>query len=241
MILFLLVVALNATEIYSQDVQNEDSVSLHKKRWALQFQVGNNFTLNSFQGSIISLKKTLSEKSALRIGVSFGTGVSANNQTMTRVPPDSNQDKRNYDNTIFDFNILSQYIKYLPLEDHVAGYYGIGPIVGYSFNKNKTKYEYLSAYNSYTSSGTITTTTKTWNIGANAVFGVEWFVRKNMSMSAEYAASLIYSKSKWVQKDEYSYSDNYSMGSNGYKTQGDSHGINLRANRVLFGLSVYFE
>ncbi|MBL7996560.1 hypothetical protein JNM05_14430 [bacterium] len=235
-IVLFLIVTLNAVEAYSQNSQDEDSVSFHKKRWALQFQVGRDFTLNSFQGSIISLKKTLSEKSALRIGVSFGTGINNDNSKFSHFPPDTAHSERNSDNSGFDLNVSSQYIHYLPIEDHIAGYYGIGPTFGYSFNKNK--YKDSNTNGSSTSSSSVSTTTNTWNIGANAVFGVEWFVRNNISLSGEYGVSLSYSNNKQDYKGESSYSSNPSID---FKEQRNWDRFSLGANIVKFGLSVYFE
>lgn len=235
-ILLFLVVTLNAVEAYSQNSQDDDSVSFHKKRWALQFQIGRDFTLNSFQGSIISIKKTLSDKSAVRIGVSFRTEIRNDENKFNHIPADSVHNERTYDNSGFDLNVLSQYIKYLPIEDNIAAYYGIGPTFGYSFNKYK--YEDSDTYGSSKSSSYGTTTAYTWNVGANAVFGVEWFVRKNMSLSGEYGASLTYSNNKQDHKGESSYSSNPLIG---YKDERNWDHISLGANMVKFGLSVYFE
>lgn len=176
LIVFFLAVILNVAETYSQDTQDEDTTAFHKNRWALQFQIGRDFTLNSFQGSIISLKKTMSQKSALRVGVSFGTEIRDDENEFSHVPPDTVHGERTYDYSGFNFNVLSQYIKYLPIEDNIAAYYGVGPTFGYSFTKNKYKDSNTNGSNTAFSSGT--TTTNTWNVGANALFGVEWFVRK---------------------------------------------------------------
>ena len=45
--------------------------SLEKGSWSLQFQISENFTLQSFQGSMISTKYHFTEKSALRTGLSI--------------------------------------------------------------------------------------------------------------------------------------------------------------------------
>ena len=39
--------------------------------WALQFRVSENFTLSTFEGSVVSLKRHYSPSTALRLGVSL--------------------------------------------------------------------------------------------------------------------------------------------------------------------------
>ena len=62
-------VVLGVTPARSQEsAEKEFENSLVKGAWALQFQVGSNFTLRSFQGDTFSIKKHTSDGKAWRGG-----------------------------------------------------------------------------------------------------------------------------------------------------------------------------
>ncbi|MDO9580855.1 MAG: hypothetical protein Q7J06_09875, partial [Bacteroidales bacterium] len=89
---------------------------------ALQFQIGSNFQLQSFQGSSISLKKHKSIKRAIRYGLTIGGGA-YNDQSNTQIiENDSLDEKTLNDQTYFSATIYSQYLIYHPSE-HSYMYY----------------------------------------------------------------------------------------------------------------------
>lgn len=55
--------------------------SLLKGAWALQFQINNNFSVSSFQGSTLSAKRHFSNKKAMRFGVSLSGSISEQDQS----------------------------------------------------------------------------------------------------------------------------------------------------------------
>jgi hypothetical protein len=55
--------------------QNQEANhSLERSTWSLQFQISNNFTLSSFQGSVISAKYHFSKQRAFRFGSAISGG-----------------------------------------------------------------------------------------------------------------------------------------------------------------------
>ena len=68
----LLIVYFIFSNAYPQDsTQN----SLKQSKFALQFQIGSNFNLQSFQGTTLSCKYHIFDKSALRAGISLSSNV----------------------------------------------------------------------------------------------------------------------------------------------------------------------
>jgi len=198
-------------------------------KFALQFQISENFTLSDFQGATLSGKYHLGKRSALRLGISIYFNDSSLDEHETYIDTLNiiNDSEGNSDRNGVGFTINSQYIAYLVSTDDIGFYIGSGPI--FSFHNSDEESERSS-----NSSGKYTTSHSEdfFSIGLDAIAGVEWSFHKNMSLSAEYGIKFYY----------YHETDNYttSYESATRTEERTSEGIQLTANYVNFGISVYF-
>jgi len=103
------------------------------KKWAIQFAVKPNFTLGSFQGSLLSGRYYFSPSRALQMGLS-GTISGSDRNSKNAV---SNQDLLNKKENNFQLSITTQYLWIFGVSQRVSGMLGIGPLVSYSTNSDK--------------------------------------------------------------------------------------------------------
>lgn len=207
-----LVLIISSNIILAQDKEE------HKGLYALQFQIGQNFQLSSFQGSVISGKYNFSDRDALRLGVSITT----NNQDQNGLVNHHDQ-LDNYSSTmkniINNFSIGLQYIRNNYYRWNINFYYGAGPIIGYNYNDNNTKDNF----------GNINRVMNTqWNYGISAMAGVEWYFLKDMSLSAEYG--IMYNYFQETMANTQPNTDSTTK----------IKGFLIQPLGVRFGLSVYF-
>ena len=200
-------------DVYAQD--GASSAEPPRGAWALQFQIGQNFTLQSFQGSTVSAKKDLSETRAFRFGATLDASF---------FDGDGDEER--------DFNrqqlaVEAQLLRYTPGEaEHVGTirfYAGAGPQAQFSrsFNANSFEdYEGNSLEDKRTS--------VQWGVGASAALGAEWTVHRRIGLLAEYGSIFAYTHTRQIisrpQAEEVESSQN---------------GISLRSDGVRFGVAVY--
>ncbi|SMO96990.1 hypothetical protein [Gracilimonas mengyeensis] len=187
---------------------------------ALQFQITDNFTLGSFEGSALSLQNQVTEKRAHRIGVSISNLL---NDLNSEYQNSESEDKRTNSRAEFSFT----WKNYITTDNPIKAYYGIGPEFSYFYEKNKDKNESQNQLE----------TQRYYNIGLGVLgyFGVEWFFHPSISMHAEYRGSVsgYYQHRKMKQKDLISTTETTTDKQYG-------KGISFGGNGVAFGLSVYF-
>jgi len=217
--------------LYSQDTNSTDSSKtnpLQEGAWAVQFQISNNFTLQSFGGANISLKRHFTPNSAVRLSVSI-SGRS------TRINDDQYKDDFNSvvidgisNDDIFSINLNPQYLFYFNPNKNPVVYFGIGPYVNYQTN---TTDQQSNSYDTLYTSSKTNRVSDQFSIGIKGVFGIEIFLNDFLSIHSEYTSSAYY---------------NYRKSSNIYSTQPiqkriqEYDAIYFEGNGVLFGLSVYF-
>jgi len=190
-------------------------------KYALQFQISEDFTLTNFQGATLSGKYHLGTRSALRMGLSL------NFDNSSRDLEASLLDTMNYNETAetnsFGFLISSQYLNYLVGTADIGFYLGIGPAIGFSHSKME--------FNSEISDSTIqdgSGTGESFTVGLDAIVGVEWSFHKDMTLSAEYGIKFYYTHQ--TEKFE----------STSRKDERTIEAFRITANYVNFGISVYF-
>lgn len=179
---------------YAQDTTKN---SLKQSKFALQFQIDNNFTLKSFQGNTLSFKYHIYDESAVRLGFSVNGFVETNRQK---------NDIEVSRTKSYEFTINAQFIQYIKTFEDVSLYTGGGPL-------------FFKRYNTTSSPGY----ENMWYLGLSGILGIEWFFKKNMSLTAEYGLSLIYSVRDEKYSDHY-YSKEIILGEN---------------NMLKFGISIY--
>ncbi len=186
-------------------------------KWALLFQIDNNFTLKDFSGTLISLQKNLSSQKAVRWGLSLDGGYNEQKNNPNQKKTTGNA----------DIHISMNYLWYHKAYRHIRFYYGIGPVVGFGYDHSK---------NSQNSGVNITKQINTSEqIGLNGVAGVEWFVKPQISLLAEYVPEMTGNFSSNFTK-----TSNSTTGASS-RNKTSARGIQFHSIPVRFGVSVYFR
>jgi len=198
-------------------------------KFALQFQITDNFTLSSFQGGTFSGKYHFSNNSALRLGVTLSQSNIDEEYSETNVYPDITNigsTENNYSNYQISFSL--QYIDYLKTINSIAMFYG-GGVNYFTSPQNRessAKYEVPTVSNSADYNN--------YGFGVSLLIGVEWFVRSNMGITAEYGTGYQYSAYEKVNVNEDIIND---ISRNSKSTQ-TRYGFS--PSSVRFGISIYF-
>jgi len=199
--------------------------SLQKGSWSVQFEVGSDFKLSSFEGAMVSLKYHFSPKIALR----FGAGFSGNNIDQRVEFRDKyyeyygNEPVTKYSYNIF---LTSNFLYYLKHDSKINVFLGIGPRAGLINNYSERLYidGYLGILD-----------VESWAAGLNGVFGCEWFPVPYLSLLAEYSVYGVIGKTSrkdWTYEISTGYRVEYY---NTYSTD-----FEFKGNIVKLGLSLYF-
>ncbi len=216
------------------DVKAQSEAAEEKKRpnslvpgaWALQFEVGENFSIEDFQGFLLSAKKHLAARKAIRVGFGFSGEASISASTSKFFDGDTSfqntyKGPQDYSQT---FDLVVQFISVPAPEKDVNLFLGLGPLFRFSHSGSEMGYQGL----------TYERDVKTWVLGAMGILGVEWFATKSISFLAEYGVAFEYQN----RTDE-SKSFDYLIPEqtvNGITR----HSVRFEPNPLKVGLSVYF-
>lgn len=237
-LIFLLINMLFTPLVFAQDTTAKSN-KIPEGKWALQFEISNNFTLRSFSGSIISFQKMLSTEKAIRVGLSVYSDYSRSKDHQQNLPlKDSNNIQKTDSNQKVNAGDITveagiSFIRFKKMIDKVHFFYGYGPGLSFSFQQTHSKvhsYSVLSNDSTYLHSNLLSSEL-TPGLEVHGDLGVEWFFRSNMSLLAEYVPRF------GIKYDHY-YSRNFDQGTLS-KTKHNNLRFNLDSN-VHFGLSVYF-
>jgi len=214
-ILFLILISISST--YSQSSSDLDSL---EGKFALQFQISEDFTLTNFQGTTFSGKYHFGSRDAVRVGLSVNLNNSdaETNQTFLdttlTVSSDANQN-------IFGMTVRTQYIHYIPGMYNIMFFFGGGPFVGFNNGTNEVNYSnYDPTYRKQTFDD--------FFAGMDLLVGVEWMFTKNLSLSAEYGIRFSYNSETRKLEDDDSI------------IESTIKRYNIDNGDVNFGISVYF-
>ena len=201
----------------------QDSTSARGK-YALQFQIGSNFQLSSFDGATIAGKYTLPDDNVLRLGFTISGAGTNKDAVLSYTAPIYTQTVvvGKSETKSFGVNLSIQYLFYNKLINNIAFYFGGGPLVGISYGKTNS-----AASNGY---NTYETITRGWNLGLGFSGGVDWFVSKGLSISAEYNFAASYAKTI----------NNSVMPGNAELEQETTYGYQFGGSNVNLGVSFYF-
>ena len=189
-------------------------------KYALQFQISENFTLSNFQGATISGKYQLGKRSAIRLGVSLYFDDSNMDREATFI--DTLIVQSNAQTNSIGFTINSQYIAYMVSTNDIGFYLGSGP--EFSFANTDTEVDYSE--NDQDRNGN--SSSDIYSIGLSGIAGVEWSFYKNMSLSAEYGIKFYYShrNEKYADEDK--------------SDERTSESLKITPNYINFGITIYF-
>jgi hypothetical protein len=213
-VLFLSIISVNAQQIDS--TKN----SLQKHSWSLQFAIGSDFRLQSFQGLMVSLKYHFTVRSAVRFGIGFSGEQNIGHITNEYV----NNSLYNYNNARI-YTVCS-YLLYFKPKSIINLYFGIGPRFSYSHSYSMQDY-------TDPNSGRSKSESNAWRAGIQGTFGAEWFPANFISIFAEYLAYGVYGKTKYTN------SGNYPDGTPFYESD-NTENWEFNGTTAMMGLSVYF-
>lgn len=171
-----------------------ESLDSLKGKFALQMQVRENLDFTNFNGSGLAGKYHFSGDWALRFGVNFSVMDSESEQKHT--VNDTTQIMK-FDGASNFFRISTALIHYLTLQHDVTFGIGIGPFIQFGSDDFNRK-EGLPGESGYTRSES---TSDHFLYGLELSAGVEWFVRKNIGIQAEYVIDAISNDQEQEQTD----------------------------------------
>jgi hypothetical protein len=244
----LLLIFISITVYFSSQAQTQssDSTFLKEGIWALQFGIAGNFTLTSFQGSTIGAKYQLSDKNAIRGGITISG--SANDGTTSN---SGSIDDTSYGAALGSSSTKSatvsfvlQYLWYMNPNGPVHFYTALGPLVSYIYSKNSADNPSLStvynsgSYQEYWGQQLSTSNSTQWGVGGAGTVGVEWFACRWLSLHADYNESIQYrwSSNSSSQDNSSTYPKFIPSHTN---NSGKSKGWTLSSSGVAFGLNIY--
>jgi hypothetical protein len=164
--------------------------------WSVQFSVQPDFTLGSYSGSTLSLKRHLGSGNALRLGVSLGFANVGDDASNVMVNPSTTSTELiATDSNSSTIGVNTYYLWYAGGSSPVHAYWGAGPTVSWARRHD----ERTTSQTSEPSGGPPTTSMvvddihfKDWRAGVAGTAGVEWLVARRVGLIAEYASSLVY-------------------------------------------------
>jgi hypothetical protein len=222
--------------------------SLRPDTWALEFGINYNFTLTSFQGSVLSIKRQLNSHEAIQVGIGgslsdqSGGGSTRYNLGDTLAYGNSQAGASNAGG----IQLNLQYVYYPNPEADVNFYFGAGPTFGYSRSSGNTNYTPALPVPADSTviinyPGSTNQNSTSWNAGVSAMAGVECFLWKYVSIHAQYGLNLTYGESNYTSGYAYEILRNGTLISSTSASHSSSHAWQVYASSVLFGLSVYFR
>jgi hypothetical protein len=216
--LFLAIILFYIGNGFSQNASYLDSLD---GKFALQFQINDNFQLSSFQGTVFSGKYHFCSRDAIRLGLSIEFGDSESETEITRIDT-TDFDRVKSDDSRYSATVNTQYIRYLGVTNNISFFGGIGPFVRIFnlttesiINENGIDVKRESKRNGFST-------------GADVILGMEWWFYKYMSLSAEYGMKFSYMSSEDKLKDDT------------IEIESTSKSFYLGGNHVNFGITVYF-
>jgi hypothetical protein len=209
----------NCCNLFSQGLDTASYKKIKRiSRWSLQFEVGYNFDLKSFQNLMFTTKYTFTPVTAIR----FGPGAAFENEENEL---EADEQIVNSRSKYYDFRFVADLLFFPNPRAVIMFYIGFGPQLNYIYNYNETVESDLSKRirDEYR-----------WGAGINLVAGGEWFAFSNLSFFAEYNVSGIYQKGEaitYMESIENIITD---------RVKAITKGIIIRPEDARLGISLYF-
>ncbi len=186
-----------------------------KSGFAIQLAINDDVSFNDFQGYIFNLKYNFNSRNTLSVGYSIRSN-SFREVIISNVGGSLKflEEKLHYE-------ITSHYIYNFPI-NKLNIFTGIGPIYGYEF-KEVDKFQKQAAQSNFR----FTKNNKYYknNYGISLIFGWEYYLIKNISITTEYDLVLIKS---FIKEVDFIYGPS------------ESNEIVFKLNPISFGVSIFF-
>ena len=204
---------------------------------AIQFQIGDNFELKAFDGMSVSFKRHSSAESAWRLGVMLDLEIDDTDEELSSTYTDA----LIVESRVVEANGQSLRVDLLQLrypspERNVCWYWGVGPRLRYS--RYEEELAYVSGIQPAMEEQFIREYGHSWSVGALGVGGVEWFVAGDVSLHAEYAASLEYGAT--TQEYDLWRGQEGELPTYHRATSRTGTGWDFGGTQAIFGASLYF-
>ncbi|GAB4169725.1 MAG: hypothetical protein Kow00108_03470 [Calditrichia bacterium] len=187
-------------------------------RKAIQFSIGSNFKLGYIDGSIISFRYHISDRSAIRIGLS--SNYTNGDESYELIINNSNDpDPETIDSTEFSIILSSYYFRYFNSTGKIRGYAGLGPYFSYFYSKYNTSFTYDNTKLSLKSIG----------FGLQTIIGIEWRLKPYLCVLGEYVVRYSYIKDKYSNNEDF-----------GWENRREKKYINVEPGDVRMGVAFYF-
>jgi hypothetical protein len=205
----------------ADEPEGRAAAALRPGAWALQFSILDNFRLGSFDGSVISIKRHTSARSAWRLGLSTSVSDSDREFVDDYAVPDTTL-VRTEDTSSLSFGLGLARVWYPSSGQTVRPYYGAGPYVHFLSTENEV--EELGEVRSME--------TDRSTLGAQFLLGAEWFPARSVGVHAEYGAHFAFTKE--TREDVPPPSTTFP------RERTETSGWDFRGDGVRFGASWYF-
>ena len=224
-LIFVLILPL--TLIFSQTNEEDKPIDLTGK-FALMFQIDENFNLNSFDGMSFAGKYFFNNELGVRLLVSTAY-TESDESANKRITFNDNQRTEGVtsDRNKISYRIEPSLVYKLTSMETIRIFLGCGPIV--SFSNDEDSYILFQDPNSSSRNRQI----KNYSIGLNAFLSVEWFVRKDIALSAEYGFEYLYVETEYLDRK---YENNQLTDELDQKTDSKL----FQSLPVSLGISIYF-
>src|SRR4030042_1580885 len=136
-LVFLLLIVDNPQVLFSQTSQDSIQNFLKKGSWSLQFQISQNFTLGTFQGSNLSAKRHLSSSSAIRFGVGLSGYTTDREQGINQDNYNRLSNETQLDNRLIEVDLNCYYLYYPHPQRRINMYFGGGPLFSFINHDDK--------------------------------------------------------------------------------------------------------
>jgi hypothetical protein len=204
---------------------------------AIQFQIGDNFELRAFDGMSISYKRHGSADSAWRLGVMLDLEIDDKDmEGSIAFTDDLLVESQVVDSNGQRLRVDLLQLRYPSPGRSVCWYWGVGPRVRFSRFEEETTAVRESP--SVSDAQFVREYGHSWGVGALGVGGVEWFVSGDVSLHAEYAASLEYGATT-VEIDTWLGEDG-ELPTYHRATSQTGTGWDFGGTQAIFGASLYF-
>lgn len=225
MVLFAIIIIAQPIDAKSRKNKRSDT-GFHKGMYALQFGLSKDYQLESYDNSLVGIKRFSTDHSGWSLAFLFDLNDDEVKSIRTTSDPDTTLvlRDRDYDDVDSDIKIELKYFHYLSANNDVKAYFGIGPLFSYYNRQSKGRESW----------GTVTQDKRrTTRYGLGAALGGEWFVRDNISFMVEYKMNASYYKNE-------NKSERVNPNGNIDTYIDDRSGYDFNSSRADFGVSIYF-
>lgn len=207
----------------------EEANSLHSGATAIQFFVLGGVSQAPFQSRGLYVKHHLGRRDAIRVGADFWLDNSSGDSPSFAVPRTFDTGRRH------SVTVTGEYERYVTADSPVAIYLALGPY----YSRGRSYYERSIDWSAIdpNASSYSSDDTRSWELGAAAAAGFEWFFRSKLSMTGRLGVSA--GAGKTHQRSEYRYEDGAGNARDDLSVLNRDRGTFGDTNAML-GVSVYF-